>query len=184
MREAGSAKFSQVQLFSALYAAQQRHAGGKVLTTTTSAAKASRALNLGYENVIDLSSESLGSGVERILGGKGVDIVIDSIGGEFTGQALAALAPGGVLVILGYSAGRRAVIDVTDLIWKGARIESFTLFAQPSATIADAWNAILPPIIVGLVKPIVEQTYPFKDASEALRHLVEDRPIGKVVLVR
>jgi len=88
--------------------------------------------------VIDLSSESLGSGVERVLGGKGVDIVIDSIGGEFTGQALAALAPGGGLVILGYSAGRRAVIDVTDLIWKGARIESFTLFAQPSATIADA----------------------------------------------
>jgi NADPH2:quinone reductase len=168
----------------ATYQLARAQGAGKVLTTTTSAAKAARALNLGYENVIDLSSESLGSGVERILGGKGVDIVIDSIGGEFTGHAVAAFAPGGVLVILGYSAGRRAVIDVTDLIWKGARIESFILFAQPSAAIADAWNAILPPIVSGLVKPVVEKTYPFEGAVEALRHLVEDRPFGKVVLVR
>ena len=168
----------------ATYQLARAQGASKVLSTTTSAAKAARARELGYENIIDLSSESLAAGAERILGGKGVDAVIDAIGGEFTGQALATFAPGGVLIILGYSAGRRTVIDVTDLIWKRARIESFALFGQPAAVVADAWKTILPLIVSGLVKPVVERTYPFKDAGEALRHLVEDRPFGKVVLVR
>jgi NADPH:quinone reductase len=120
-------------------------------------AKAACARKLGYENVIDLSSESLAEGVERILGSKGVDAVIDSIGGEFTGQALATFAPGSVLITLGYSAGRRTVIDVTDFIWKGARIESFALFAQPAAMVADAWKTILALIASGLVNPVVER---------------------------
>jgi NADPH:quinone reductase-like Zn-dependent oxidoreductase len=57
--------------------------------------------------------------------------VIDAIGGEILSDALATLAPGGSLTTLGYSAGRKSTIDVTDLIWKGATIKSFALFAQP-----------------------------------------------------
>ena len=58
----------------------------------------------------------------------------------------------------------------------------FSLFAQSPTTIATAWREILPLIVSGSVKPIVERVYPFVDASEALRHLIEDRPFGKVVL--
>ena len=66
--------------------------------------------------VIDLSCETLSDGVCRITGGNGVDIVIDAIGGKILSQVLATLAPGGSLTTLGYSAGRKATIDVTDLI--------------------------------------------------------------------
>ncbi|WP_429319152.1 zinc-binding dehydrogenase [Paraburkholderia sp. GAS448] len=121
-------------------------------------------------------------GVRRITDGKGVDIVIESIGGSVTSEALSSLGPGGVLIRLGYSAGRRATIDVTDLIWKRARMAGFSLFAQSPTAIATAWRDIIPLIVGGSVKPIVERVYPLGEAGEALCHLIEDRPFGKVVL--
>jgi NADPH2:quinone reductase len=58
----------------------------------------------------------------------------------------------------------------------------FSLFAQSPATIATAWQDIIPLIVSGSVKPIVESIYPLAEAGEALRHLIEDRPFGKVIL--
>ena len=155
---------------------------GKVISTAGGAAKSARARELGFEDVVDLSAEGLAEGVRRITAGKGVDIVIESIGGTVTSEALSSLAPDGVLITLGYSAGRKTTIDVTDLIWKRARMAGFSLFAQSPAAIATAWRDVLPLIVGGSVKPIVERVYPFAEAGEALRHLIEDRPFGKVVL--
>jgi NADPH2:quinone reductase len=90
--------------------------------------------------VVDLSEEGLAEGVRRITEGKGVDIVIESIGGTITSEALSSLGLGGILITLGYSAGRETTIDVTDLIWKRARMVGFSLFAQSPATIAAAWR--------------------------------------------
>jgi NADPH:quinone reductase len=132
--------------------------------------------------VIDLTAEGLAEGVRRITVGKGVDIVIESIGGTVTSEALNSLALGGILITLGYSAGRKTTIDVTDLIWRRARMAGFSLFAQSPTAIAAAWRDILPLIVNGSVKPIVERVYPFSQAGEALRHLIEGRPFGKVVL--
>jgi NADPH:quinone reductase len=154
----------------------------RVISTAGSAAKAARARELGFEDVIDLTTEGLADGVRRITAGKGVDIAIDSVGGVVTGEALSSLGLGGVLLTLGYSAGRKTTIDVTDLIWKGARMAGFSLFAQSPTAIAAAWRGILPLIVGGSVKPIVERVYPLGEASQALRHLIEDRPFGKVVL--
>jgi len=96
--------------------------------------------------------------------------------------ALSSLGLGGVLITLGYSAGRQTTIDVTDLIWKRARMAGFSMFAQSPIAIAAAWRDILPLIVSGSVKPIVERVYPLGEAGEALRHLIDDRPFGKVVL--
>ena len=155
----------------------------KAISTTTNPAKAEKARALGFGDVIDLSAESLTDGVARLTGGRGVDVVIDSVGGALTGQALATLALDGVVTSLGYSAGRKTTIDVTDLIWRRASMRGFSLFAQSHATKAAAWAAILPLLTSGRVKPIVERAYKLDEAAEALRHLIEDRPFGKVVLV-
>jgi NADPH2:quinone reductase len=166
----------------AAYQLARAQGAGKVISTAGSAAKAAAARELGFEDVVDLSEEGLAEGVRRITEGKGADIVIESIGGTVTSEALSSLGLGGVLITLGYSAGRKTTIDVTDLIWKRARMVGFSLFAQSPATIAAAWRDILPLIVSGSVKPIVERVYPFGAAGEALRHLIEDRPFGKVVL--
>jgi NADPH2:quinone reductase len=166
----------------ATYQLARAQGAGKVISTAGSAAKAARARELGFEHVVDLGAEGLADGVRRITAGKGVDIVIESIGGNVTSEALTSLGAGGVLITLGYSAGRRTMLDVTDLIWKRARMEGFSLFAQSPAAIATAWREIIPLIVGGSVKPIVERIYPLAEAGEALRHLIEDRPFGKVIL--
>jgi NADPH:quinone reductase len=166
----------------ATYQLARAQGAGRVISTAGGVAKAARARQLGFDDVIDLATEGLADGVRRITAGRGVDIVIDSIGGHVTGEALSSLGLGGVLITLGYSAGRKTTIDVTDLIWKGARMAGFSLFAQSPTTIAKAWRDIIPLIVGGSVKPIVERVYPLGEAGEALRHLIEDRPFGKVIL--
>ena len=152
------------------------------ISSTTNHAKAEQAKALGFDEVIDTSCEQLGDGVRRITGGYGADMVIDGVGGAVLSEALGALALGGSLTTLGYAAGRQATIDVTNLIWQRASLKSFLLFAQPQAAWADAWNAIVPLLQSGAIKPIVAKTFPLAEAAEALRYLVEGRPFGRVVL--
>jgi NADPH2:quinone reductase len=152
------------------------------ISTTTNHAKAKQARSLGFDEVIDLSVEKLSDGVRRITEGYGADIVIDAIGGEILGEALGTLALGGSLTTLGYAAGRKSTIDVTDLIWKRASMKSFSLFAQPAAVWSAAWGVIIPLLQSGAVKPIVAKTFPLAEAADALRYLVEGRPFGRVVL--
>ena len=152
------------------------------ISSTTNHAKAMEAKALGFNEVIDGSSETLSDGVRRITDENSVDIVIDAIGGEVFSGALATLAPGGTLITLGYSAGRKTTIDVTDVIWKSATIKGFLLFAQQPAAWEEAWKTIVPLLRSGRIKPIVARTFPLVEAADALRYLVESRPFGKVVL--
>jgi NADPH:quinone reductase len=152
------------------------------ISSTTNHAKVDQAKELGFDEVIDTSLEKLGDGVRRITDGYGADIVIDGIGGEVLSEALKALALGGSLTTLGYSASRKTTIDVTDLIVPQANIRSLNMFRQPQATVTDAWNAIASLLQSGAIKPIVAKTFPLAEAAEALHYLVEDRPFGRVVL--
>ena len=152
------------------------------ISTTTNHAKAEQARSLGFDEVIDLSVEKLSDGVRRITEGYGADIVIDAIGGEILSEALSTLATGGSLTTLGYSAGRKTTIDVTDLIWRRASMKSFSLFAQPAEAWGTAWSVIFSLLHSGAVKPIVAKTFPLSEAADALRYLVEGRPFGRVVL--
>jgi len=152
------------------------------ISTTTNHTKAQQARSLGFDEVIDLSEEKLAEGVRRITKGYGAEIVIDAIGGEILSEALGTLAIGGSLTTLGYAAGRKATIDVTNLIWKGASIKSFSLFSQPAEAWSTAWSVIFPLLQSGAVKPIVAKTFPLAEAADALRYLVEGRPFGRVVL--
>jgi NADPH2:quinone reductase len=152
------------------------------MSTTTSHAKAEQARTLGFDEVIDLSTGKLGEGVRRITEGYGSDIVIDAMGGDILSEALGTLAMGGCLTTLGYSAGRKSTIDVTDIIWKRASIKSFSLFAQPPEMWSTAWAAIFRLLESGAIKPIVAKTFALEDAAQALRYQIEGRPFGRVVL--
>jgi len=152
------------------------------ISSTTNHAKAEQAKALGFDEVIDTSLEKLGDGVRRITGGYGADIVIDGIGGEVLSEALKVLAPGGSLTTLGYSASRKATIDVTDLIVPQTSILGFSMFSQPQTAVTDAWNVIVSLLKSGAIKPILAKTFPLAEAAEALRYQVEGRPFGRVVL--
>lgn len=171
----GSVGNAVTQLATALGAA-------KAISTSTSAAKVRRARHLGFTDVIDLSVENVVDGMRRVTGDKGADVVIDSVGGNLTGQMLGTLAMNGAFITLGYSAGRATTINVTDLIWKRARMEGFALAVQSADAVSAAWASILPALVDGRIKPLVARSFALKEAPEALRYLIEDRPFGRVVL--
>jgi NADPH:quinone reductase-like Zn-dependent oxidoreductase len=152
------------------------------ISTASSTEKAERARAAGYEHVIDLSRESLKDGVLRITGGKGVDVIVDGVSGKLTGEALASLAFGGTAVIAGYAGGRKAEVNVTDIIWKAATIRGFTfrLFAQQTVAAANA--ALLEFLKEGALQPTIDRVFPLSEAAEAVRHLIEDRPFGRVLM--
>ncbi len=152
------------------------------VSTAGSTEKAERARAAGYEHVIDLSKEGLKDGVMRITQGKGVDVIVDGVSGQLTGQALASLATGGTFVIAGYAGGRDAEVNVTDIIWKAATIHGFTFRLFTPQTIGAASAALAGFLKEGALQPTISKVFPMSQAPEAVRFLIEERPFGRVIM--
>lgn len=156
----------------------------QLVSTAGSPAKESAAAaddGLHKVDIVNLQRESLVDGLARLAPG-GVDIVIDALGGPLTGQAVAGLARGGRVVVVGYAAGTETTMRVTDLVWKLAQLSGFSLFAASAEAQAAAYGVVLPLIASGEIVPAHDRSFPLERAPEALRHLIEDRPFGKVTL--
>ena len=156
----------------------------RLVSTAGSAAKeAAAAADGGLRDVgiVNLQRESLPDGLARLAPG-GVDVVIDALGGPFTGQAIGGLARRGRAVVMGYSAGPETTLRVTDLVWKLAHVSGFSLFAASADEQAKAYATVLPLIAGGQIAPARDRSFPLEQGPEALRHLIEDRPFGKVTL--
>lgn len=156
----------------------------QLVSTAGGEAKVSAAANdngLRSVDIVNLERETLSDGLARLVPG-GVDVVIDALGGPLTGQALGGLARGGRVVVLGYAAGTETTMRTTDLVWKLPHISGFSLFIASAEEQAEAYAALLPLIANGEITPAVDRAFPLEDAAEALRHLIEDRPFGKVTL--
>jgi len=159
------------------------HGASLVITTAGSTAKAKVAEAAGFDHIIDLEKESISDGVRRITDGQGVDIVVDSIGGALTGEAIRSLARNGVIVNIGYSAGIQFTANLTDFIWKGLQMRGVSLsgwFSPDEQRVV--WDQILPLLENGNIRPMVARTFDAGEAPEAQRYLIEDKPFGKVLL--
>jgi len=147
------------------------------MSSTTNHAKAEQAKALGFNEVIDTPWRSWVTAcvVSRAVMRRHCH---RWIGGEVLSEALGALALGGSLTTLGYSASRKTTIDVTHLIVPQASIRSLNMFLQPQAAITEAWKVIVSLLQSGAIKPIVAKTFPLAKATDALRYLVEGRPFA------
>jgi NADPH2:quinone reductase len=157
----------------------------RLLSTAGSSAKERAAgddHNLPRVDIVNLEREGLAEGLAR-LAPDGVDVVIDAVGGPLTGQAVGGFAPGGRLVVMGYAAGIETKLRVTDLVWKQAVLSGFSLFVATPEQEAEAYETVMPLIASGDIGPAHDRTFPLDQAPEAMRHLIEDRPYGKVTLV-
>jgi NADPH2:quinone reductase len=154
-----------------------------VITTAGSTEKAAIAAAEGFENIIDLTKETISGYVNRITGGKGVDVVIDMLGGNITGEALNSLAKNGILTGIGYSAGTEFTAKMTDFVWKGIQMRGVSLSNWPDrAEHKKAADVLLPLLAAGKIKPTVAKVFPVEQIGEANRCLVEERPFGKVLI--
>jgi NADPH:quinone reductase len=83
---------------------------------------------------------------------------------------------------MGDSAGIETTMRVTDLVWRLAHVSGFLLFAASADEQAEAYATVLPLIAGGQIAPAHDRSFPLEQAPEALRHLIEERPFGKVTL--
>lgn len=153
-----------------------------VFSTAGSTAKAERAAAAGFDNVIDLSRESMMAGLHARNGGEGVDIIIDSLGGQVIAEAVKCARRYGKVICLGFAAGRQSTLTLADLILHRVSVQGFGAYTCTPAEWAQAWEVFKGFADAGQVKVLFDRSFPFDQAPEALRYMATQRPFGGVAL--
>jgi NADPH:quinone reductase len=156
--------------------------GARVIAVVSTAGKAARLQAHGVDHVVALSDGPLAELVQKLTGGRGADVVLDTVGGDVTGQALSSLASFGRLVHLGYSAGMTLTIDSLDLIAKPSTIIGFNIFLVPAERSAKDLDEVIALAAQARYRALVDRTFPMSEVVEATRFLDERKAVGKVVL--
>jgi NADPH2:quinone reductase len=156
--------------------------GARVIAVVSTADKAERLQALGADYVMALSDGPLAEQVQKLTERKGVDVVLDTVGGNVTGQAVSGLASFGRLVHLGYSAGTSLTIDSLDLISKPSTIIGFNIFLEPEERSAKDIDEVIALAAEKKYRAVVDKTFPMSEVAEATRYLDERKAVGKVVL--
>lgn len=161
--------------------------GARVLTTVGNAAKAQACLQLGADVAINYRDEDFVSVAKQENGGRGVDVILDMVGGDYVGRNIKALAPQGRLVQIAWLQSPKVTANFAPLMLKRLTWTGSTLRSRPvaeKAAIADALKAKVWPLLdEGGVKPIIFKTLPLSQAAEAHRLMESSTHIGKIVLV-
>lgn len=171
----GSVGNAAVQLAKALGA-------GNVISTAGSAEKAEKAKAAGFDNIINLAEESMFDGVMRLNGGQGVDIVIDSLGGQVITQTVKCAGRYGIVMTLGFAAGRTSTFTLADFILQRVRVQGYGAYTSTPEEWQEAWALFGRLADEGKIKPLFDRSFPFDQAPEALRYISEARPFGGVAL--
>jgi NADPH:quinone reductase len=156
--------------------------GARVIAVVSTAGKAARLQALGADHLVALSDSPLAEQVQKLTEGKGADVVLDTVGGDVTGQALSSLASFGRLVHLGYSAGTTLTIDSLDLIAKPSTIIGFNIFLVSAERSTKDLDEVIALAAQAKYRAVVDRTFPMSEVVEATRYLDERKAVLKVVL--
>jgi NADPH:quinone reductase len=164
-----------------------RALGSHAIATAGSAEKCAACERLGAERAINYRETDFVAAVRETTGGRGVDVVLDIIGGDYLPRNIEALAVEGRLVQIGMQGGATAQLTIAPLLSKRLTITASALRArsvEAKGVIAAAVRAHVWPLLEsGRVKPIVHATFPLRAAADAHRLLESSQHIGKIVLV-
>lgn len=160
--------------------------GARTLGTSRSAEKLVRAAPLGLDVAIDTSREDFADAVQRETGGRGVDVVLDLVGGPALAGNLEALAPRGRMIIVGLTAGRTAPLDLGLVLSKRLTIVGTSLrsrsLEEKAALTRDFEREVMPLLASGRVSPVLDRVVPMADVAEAHRVMEANLHFGKIVL--
>jgi NADPH2:quinone reductase len=160
--------------------------GAKVITTAGSAEKCEAARKLGADLAINYKSEDFVAATKSATGGKGADVVLDMIGGDYIERNYEAAAVEGRIVQIAFQGSPRANVDFRRIMLKRLHHTGSTLRSrsvEDKTAIARAIEAkVLPLLAAGRVKPVIDSTFPFTQASAAHARMETSAHIGKIVL--
>jgi NADPH:quinone reductase-like Zn-dependent oxidoreductase len=150
--------------------------GATVIATAGSAAKLERARELGADHGVDYNSADIVASTRQLTDRRGVDAVLDHIGGDVFAASIRAVRPGGRVVTCGATAGFHPQIDLRHIFFRQVEVLGSTMSSK-----ADLL-AVLAHITTGRLRPIVHEVLPLSRAADAHRLLESRAAFGKVVL--
>ena len=160
--------------------------GARVFATAGSDDKCRACERLGAIRAINYRTEDFAAAISAATGGRGVDVILDHVGGDYFPRNLSSLAKGGRLVEIGLMQGSSAAIDLRAVISRQLTITGSTLrprSVEEKGRIAAALRREVWPLLEsGRVKPIVYRTFPLAGAAAAHRLMESSEHIGKIVL--
>jgi NADPH2:quinone reductase len=156
--------------------------GASVIAVVSKPERASEIIGLGADHVVALSDGPFAEAVQKLTEGKGTNLVLDPLGGEFTGQAFSAVSKFGRLVHLGSGAGMTLTINSLHLVRNASTILGFNIFLQTPERLGKDYDEIVALAAAKKYRAFVGKTFPAAEVAEASRHLESGKGAGKVVL--
>jgi NADPH:quinone reductase-like Zn-dependent oxidoreductase len=150
--------------------------GARVIAAASTRAKAERARALGADEVVDTSTQDVVAEAKRLTGKRGVDVVIEHVGGEVMTKSVLATANGGRVVTCGATAGFEPQIDLRHVFYRQVEILGSTMGSRGSLF------AILEHVRSRRLRAVVDRVLPLWEAREGHRVLEAREAFGKVVL--
>ena len=160
--------------------------GARVFATAGSAEKCAACQGLGAERAIDYKREDFVALVRGATGGRGVDVVLDMVGGDYIARNLESLAEDGRLVMIAFLGGSRAEIDFMPVMRKRLTVSGSALrprSIEDKTRIATALRSRVWPLLEsGRIGPVIHARFPLREAAAAHRLMESGAHIGKIVL--
>ncbi|HEX4986723.1 MAG TPA: NAD(P)H-quinone oxidoreductase [Burkholderiales bacterium] len=160
--------------------------GHRVYATAGSPEKCAACEKLGATRAIDYRSEDFVAAIKQETGGRGVDVILDMVGGDYVQRELACLADDGRLSLIAFLGGVKATLDMGDILRRRLTITGSALRPRPvafKATVAAALREKVWPLIeAGKIQPVVYKTFGLAQASEAHALMESSQHIGKIML--
>ncbi len=162
-----------------------RDLGARVVGTSRTPEKLERAAELGLDLPVP-GDESWPERVMQVTDGRGVDVILDLVGGPYLEGNQRVLAPLGRQIVVGVAGGARAEIDLRALMGRRGAIRGTVLRARPpgeKAALASRFGAeVVPRFAAGALRPVVDRVMPAAEAPEAHRLVASNQTFGKVLL--
>jgi putative PIG3 family NAD(P)H quinone oxidoreductase len=160
--------------------------GARVAATAGSPAKCDFCIATGCEQAFDYKTEDWSEAARRWTGGRGVDVILDMVGGDYFPRHLQLLAPRGRLVHIAYSRGSEVTADLAVIMRHRLTVTGSTLRSRPVAektALRDSIrNRLWPHVAAGRIRPIIDRCFPLEQAAEAHRRMESSEHIGKILL--
>jgi NADPH2:quinone reductase len=161
--------------------------GAKVIVTVGSKEKADACTKLGADHAINYKTQDFVTEVKTITGGKGVELILDMVGGDYVERNYDAAAVEGRIVQIALLGGGKATISVGKLMVKRLHHTGSTLRprsnADKAAMVAAIEAKVMPLFRDGRVKPLMDSSFPLEKAADAHRRMETSEHIGKIVLL-
>jgi putative PIG3 family NAD(P)H quinone oxidoreductase len=163
-----------------------RLSGAHSIGTARSAQKLERARELGLDHGIAVTGPAFANEVMRLTSGRGVEVVLELVGGDYLREDLASVTSEGRVILVGLMAGASTTLDLGTVLRKRVTVRGTVLRSRPLEQKLDAMQAfvrhVVPLLAKGALRPVVDRVLPLADAAAAHTYVEQNQSFGKVVL--